>query len=206
MTDDLFEQAGVDHEWAHSFVVESNLIDPQPGENAPGSPVYDLHMQALLYAIRAGVNDCYALPRELHKMLLADHLWAGAPRTEPITIGFRRMLNPRRVAYYTWRWNADARERIGALRTRRKDATSEERQDEIWGLHCELMNIRPFELYNGRVGRLLMVNHAILVGEEPWVVPAEDRADYLNVIHTHPSASWVDEPLYRPSAVCYREW
>jgi hypothetical protein len=205
MTADLLEQAGIDHEWAHAFVVESNQIDPQPGENAPGSPIYDLHMQALLYAIRAGLDDCYALPRELHKMLLSDHPSAGVFRTQPIVIGFRATLNPRRVPYYTWRWNADARERIGALRTR-EEATSEERHDEVWGLHCELMNVRPFELYNGRVGRLLMVNHAILVGEDPWIVPASERADYLDTIHAHPSATWVDEPLYRPSAVSYREW
>lgn len=206
MTDDLLEQAGIDRDWAHAFVVESNLLDPQPGQNAPGSPVYDLHMQALLYAIRAGVNDCYALPRELHKVLLADHAFAGVFRTQQYAIGFRRMLNPDRVPYYTWRWNADVRGRIGELRTKRKDATSQDRQIVIWGLHAELMNVRPFELYNGRVGRLLMVNHAILVGEEPWIVFARDRADYLGAIHAHSSASWVDEPLYRTSAIRYREW
>lgn len=206
MTHDLLEEAGVDHEWVHNFVVESNLIDPQPGENSPGSPIYDLHMQALLYAIQAGVNDCYALPRELHKMLLGDHPFAGAARTQRATIGFRKMLRPTRVAFFTWRWHADARERIGALRTHRKYATSSERQEEIWGLHCELMNIRPFELFNGRVGRLLMVNQALLLGEEPWFVSADNRSEYVAAILSHPSAKWDAEPLYRPSAVSYREW
>jgi len=205
MTDDL-KRAGVDQSWAHTFVVESNLIDPQPGENAPGSPLYDLHMQALLYAIHAGVNDHYALPREAHKILLGDHPFAGVARTQRIRVGFREMLHPRRVPHYSWRWDADARERIGALRTRRQDATSEERQAEIWELHCELMNIRPFELFNGRVGRILMINQAILVGEEPWIVLNEDRTAYLDLIQSHPSASWPDEPLYRPSAISYREW
>ena len=163
-------------------------------------------MQALLYVIHAGVNDCYALPREVHKILLADHPFAGVPRKQPIRLGFRRMLNPTRVPHFSWRWDADARERIGSLRTQRQHATSVERQEEIWGLHCELMNIRPFELYNGRVGRLLMVNQAILVGEEPWFVASEGRPLYLDMIQTHPSVTWVDEPLYRPSAVCHSEW
>jgi len=162
-------------------------------------------MNALLYAIRAGVDDCYALPRELHKVLLADHPLAGVARTQKCVIGFRSMLNPQRVPYYAWRWNADARQRIGELRTK-QDSTPWERYHAIWGLHAELMNIRPFELYNGRVGRLLMVNHAILVGEVPWIVFADDRTDYLATIHAHWSADWVNEPLYRESAVRYREW
>lgn len=202
---DLLEQAGVDNTWAHEFVVESNLIDPQPGENEPGSPLYDLHMQALLHVIEAGVNDHYALPRELHRLLLGVHLLAGVARTQPITIGFRTMLHPRRVPYFTWRWNADARTRISTLR-KSSGSTSGERRDIVWDLHCELMNIRPYELYNGRVGRLLMVNHALLVGEDPWIVHSQDRDEYLATIRGHASARWVDEPLYAPSAVRYREW
>jgi hypothetical protein len=199
------EQAGIHPEWAHSFVVESNLIDPQPGDNVPGYPIYDLHMQALLHAIQAGVDDRYALPRELHRMLLGDHPLAGMPRTQPISIGFRTMLHPRRVPHYTWRWNADAREVITALR--KKEVLSlEESRGTVWDLHCELMNIRPFELYNGRVGRLLMVNHALLIGEMPLIIYSADRDEYVRLISRHPSAHWVDEPLYVPSAVRYREW
>lgn len=206
MISEPFSEAGVTARWAHEFVLNSNLIDPQPGLNAPGSPVYDLHMSALRYVIEAGLHDCYVLPRQLHKSLLGAHPLAGVQRTEPITIAFRETLSPKRVGYYVWRWNADAKERIDALRMYRKNASSLERQEVVWGLHCELMNIRPFELYNGRVGRLLMVNHAILVGERPWIVYASQRPLYMRVIHTHPSATWVHQPLYRPSALRYREW
>jgi hypothetical protein len=198
-----FERAGLSLSWAHEFVVESNQIDPQPGENAPGSPLYDLHYAALAHVVATSLEDRYALPRDLHSMLLPGHPLAGVSRSQPITIGFRKMLHPRRVAHFTWRWNADVRETIGELRSR--PCTWDERQDLIWDLHCELMNIRPFEIYNGRVGRLLLANHAILLGIEPALIRSDSREDYLARIRSHPSAAWVDEPRYRPSARRYRE-
>src|SRR5215467_10628722 len=160
-------------DWAHAYCVESNQIDPQPGENELGSPLYDLHRAALGHVVSAALDDRYALPRELHEMLLPDHPLAGVPRAQHSMIGFRKMLHPRRVPYYTWRWNTDARETIGELRSRH--STPDERQSLLWDLHCELMNIRPFELYNGRVGRLLMVNHAILLGEQPPLIRFAER-------------------------------
>lgn len=195
-----------DPDWANEFVIESNQIDPQPGENVPGAPLYDLHHAALMHAIAAGLADRYVLPRELHMMLLPEHPLAGVLRSHQTLIGFRKMLHPQRVPYYTWRWNADVRETIGELRSR--PSTEDERQGLLWDLHCELMNIRPFEIYNGRVGRLLLVNHAILLGEEPALVRFAERDDYLNTISSHPSASWVYEPQYLPSssAIRYREW
>jgi hypothetical protein len=198
---------GVDRDWLDDFVRESNLLDPQPSCE-PGQAGYDLHMEAVLYAVRCAVADCFALPREVHRILLPDHPFGGIDREQPFRMGFRMMLQPHRVPYYCWRWNCDARERIGALRTRRRDAVAWQRQQEIWDLHCELMNIRPFELYNGRVGRALMVNHAILAGEDPWIVPFSSRALYVSTIQQHPSADWVYQPLYRPDpgAVRYTDW
>lgn len=196
----------IDSEWAHEFVIESNQIDPQPGVNAPGAPLYDLHHAALQHVIAMGSADRYALPRDIHRMLLPDHPLAGVLRSHAYIMGFKKMLHHRRVPYYTWRWNMDARETIGEIRSR--ESTEEERQTLLWDLHCELMNIRPFEIYNGRVGRLLLVNHALLLGEEPVLIRFQERDDYLDTISAHPSATWVHEPMYRPSnlAVRYCEW
>lgn len=103
-----------------------------------------------------------------------------------------------------WRWNADAREQISAARMR--ETALVDRRQCLWGLHYELMNIRPFELFNGRVGRLLLVNHSILLGLEPEVLYFEERDAYLEAIRTHSSRDWGSTPLYKPSAVRYGEW
>jgi hypothetical protein len=203
MTECPFANVGLSRDWAHEFVSQSNEIDPQPGDNAPGSPLYDLHYKALTHAVMSGSSERFALPRDLHVLLLPDHPLSGALRTQQCSIGFRTMLHPTRVAHYTWRWNADVRETIGELRSRQSE--SDDRQELIWDLHCELMNIRPFELYNGRVGRLLMVNHALLLGEEPTLIRFDERDDYVASISSHPSAAWVNEPRFRPSAIRYRE-
>lgn len=201
---DFEPETGLTSDWLHEFVVESNRIDPQVGNNAPGDPLYDLHHAALQHCIASALADRYALPRELHSMLLPEHPLGGVVRAQESHIGFRKMLQPHRVPYYTWRWNADARESIGELRWRR--SRSEERQNVLWDLHCELMNIRPFEMYNGRVGRLLLVNHAILLGEQPPLIRFSERDDYIDMVRGHLSATWVDEPLYKPSAIRYHEW
>lgn len=200
----VFEQAGLSADWGRWFVFESNRIDPSVGDNAPGHPSFDAHLEALTEAVSSGLADRFALPRELHAALLPGHPLAGLLRTQPRIIGLREALAPVRVPYFTWRWNADAREQIGAIRTR--GGTLEERRSCLWGLHYELMNVRPFELFNGRVGRLLLVNHSVLLGLEPEVIYFEERDAYLEAIREHSSRSWVETPLYKPSAVCYREW
>jgi hypothetical protein len=87
-----------------------------------------------------------------------------------------------------WRWGVDTRQRIEVAR---EDTVSEdERESMVWNLHCELVNIHPYELYNGRVGRIVMVNHALLTDLSPWVVTLDSRPEYFALLKDHPSSGW----------------
>lgn len=188
---ELLERLHLAPDWPHEFVTESNQIDPQPQPSTPGHPIYDWHYEALLYVLRVSVEDRYALPKEIHKLLLRDHVHAGNLRRQRAFIGMNRTVDPIQVPKLMWRWNRHVSDTIDSLRTDDDSIEPDLKQADVWGLHCELMNIRPFELYNGKVGRLLMVNHSLLVDLEPWIIPADlGRDDYFRVIRNHPSFEW----------------
>lgn len=194
-TQELLNQAGLRAEWAHEFVVESNMIDPQPGPDGPGSVLYDAHTNAVLYAIRMASEDRYALPKVVHELLLPDHPLAGKLRTIETKIGLNDILPAAMIQFFFWRWNREVHTTIDDLRTDDDSIDEEDKISRIWQHHSELMNIRPFELYNGKVGRVLMVNHALLVDINPWIVPCKTgREDYFDLIRTHPSARWGTHP------------
>jgi hypothetical protein len=192
---ELLERLSLSADWTREFVTESNQIDPQPGDSS--ASIYDWHYEALLYVLSMAADDRYALPREIHRLLLREHPQAGRLRNQSARIACNGVVDPARVPALMFRWNNNVHETIDALRTDDNSVDSDLKRADVWGLHCELMNIRPFELYNGKVGRLLMVNHALLVGVEPWIVPADlGRDDYFGVIRNHPSFIWaVDPPL-----------
>jgi hypothetical protein len=190
---ELLRKAGLTADWLHEFITESNKIDPQP-DDGPGSDVYTRHRDSLLYAIRAGVDDRYALPREVHRLLLGkDEPYEL--RTQPFRIGINDVLPAGMVKKEFWKWNRRLQQAIDLLRTDDNSIPAEHKRAEIWGLHCELMNIRPFDSCNGKMGRVLMVNHALLVDLVPWVISCDHgREDYFDVIRTHPSSAWGNNP------------
>jgi hypothetical protein len=193
---ELFHQAGLTPEWVDEFVTESNKIDPQPGPQGPGSLLFDGHREAVVYAIRMASEDRYALPHEIHRLLLRDHPRAGELRCGELKIGGAKIVAAKHVPYLFWKWTRTTQEVIDSLRTDDKDAVDPDTSIScIWDLHCEFENIHPYELYNGKVGRVLMVNHALLVDIDPWIIPCEvGREDYFNVIRSHESVGWADHP------------
>lgn len=192
---ELLRHLHLPDDWAHEFVTESNRIDPQARESGQGSDIYDWHREALLYVLTMSATDRYALPKEIHRLLLRDHVHAGHVRRQRIRFGFNPTVDPVKVPQLLFNWNANVRETIDALRVDDDSVDEDTKKADIWGLHCELMNIRPFELYNGKVGRLLMVNHALLVDLEPWIIPADTgRDEYFSVIRNHPSFAWAQDP------------
>lgn len=193
---ELFKQAGLPQGWAHEFVIESNLIDPQPGPSGPGSVLYDAHMEALIYAIRMASEDRYALPKTVHELLLPGHPLAGILRTHEVKIGLNDLLPVAQVSHFMWKWNRAAQMMVDDLRTDDDSLDPDDKITEIWESHCEFENIHPFELYNGKVGRCLMVNHALLVDVNPWIIPCElGREDYFDMIRSHPSSRWGTHPV-----------
>jgi len=192
---ELLKQAGLHSDWVHEFVIESNKIDPQPGHADPGNPLYDTHREALVYCIRMASEDRYALPKSLHEMLLRDHPLAGVLRVNNKRVSVNNILLAVHVPHYMWKWNRAAQNVVDALRTDDDSIDPDDKINHLWDLHCEFENIHPYELYNGKVGRLLMVNHALLVDVDPWIIPCElGRDDYFNMIRHHPSSLWGSNP------------
>lgn len=171
----------LDEDWRTTFVRESNEIDPQPGfENTPGSPRWDDHRRALDLAIVAGEHTKLADPRRMHRVLMGT-MWpeiAGRPRTVDLVVGGRRcpfhQLVPRLLAT----WNKRVAALLGVLDHRLRGQDTASRLALVWDLHVEFEHIHPFRDGNGRTGRILMVNHALLLGVDPPLVTYDGRHEY----------------------------
>jgi hypothetical protein len=190
----LLNSAGIPPEWLDIFVQESNKIDPQPGSSDVGTYVYDNHRQAVLYAIRMALEDRYALPREVHTLLLGGHPKAGVLRKYDTAVGFNDLMPHTIVARYMWDWNRRLSDVVDSLRVDDGSIPEARKRELLWSLHCELMNIRPYELFNGKTGRVLLINHALLVDCKPWLIASDKREAYFDVIRTHPSSKWAKNP------------
>jgi hypothetical protein len=156
--------------------------------------VYDSHRNALLYALHMAESDRYALPNEVYKLMVSSEHTGQGLRTQPVMFGGRAVLHPRLIKHELFLWNRRVQQVVDSLRTDDASIPEEQKRSEIWGLHCELMNIRPYDHCNGKVGRVLMVNHALLTDTQAWVVPAASRQEYFNTIRQHPSAQWGANP------------
>jgi hypothetical protein len=191
---ELFHQAGLPEDWVTKFVVESNKIDPQPGPDGPGTLIFEGHREAVVYAIRMASEDRYAPPNAVHRLLLRDHPAAEKLRSRDLKIGLNDILPATLVPHSLWKWNKSVHQVIDSLRVSDRSIDPDLKFDEICDLHCEFENIHPYELYNGKVGRILMVNHALLVDMDPWIVTCLKREDYLDMIRDHPSSEWGVNP------------
>ena len=58
----------------------------------------------------------------------------------------------------------------------KKDATL----DQILDFHVHFEQIRPFEDYNGRVGRLIMMKECLRYGITPFIIDDKRRSGYMN--------------------------
>lgn len=188
---ELLYQAELTPKWLDEFIEESNKLDPNP--NQTNDSTCDRHKDALIYAIKTAQEGCFALPHAVHKLLLGDHPLAGKFRQRDIKIGLSYPLDASRIRYFMWKWNRWVQVFVDFMRTQ-KEWDAEQKVSEIWNFHCIFEIIHPYDLCNGRVGRILMVNHALLVGIAPWIVPSTKREDYFELIKTHPCSSWGLEP------------
>lgn len=165
----------------HSFVHEHNLIDPQPGHlNSPGDPHYDDHLNAAAYVVKLSTLGKRVEPRNIHRRLMRRlkgfEKEAGRFRRWDVQVGGHTCPYWERVPTLLRLWTITLKDipRIALL-------TEEERRAWVWRTHVEYEHIHPFSDGNGRSGRLLMLNHALLVGLEPWYVPYADRYAYYDL-------------------------
>lgn len=174
--------------WMQDFVHESNLIDPQPGfENEPGSARFDDHMKALETVIAYGNAGDIIAPKAVHKMLMGT-MWpeiAGELRKVWVSVSAQNCPPPEAIPDLLSKWN-EIVERVLSKRDAITDLdgdTTYEKYDKnlVLKLHVQFEKIHPFRDGNGRSGRLLMVNHAIILGIEPWVTEYDTRFDYYDL-------------------------
>lgn len=170
-----------DQAWLEQFVYESNEIDPQPEfDNRPGSPRWDDHLDAVSHAITASRQARAADPRAIHQILMG-RMWpaiAGSLRTVNVGIGRHTCTPfwqvPEKLATWKQAISSQFEHRIDELRR----LSTDNRLDAIWTKHIEFERIHPFRDGNGRTGRILMVNQALLAGVEPPLVRYRNRFDY----------------------------
>jgi Fic family protein len=160
--------------WKVRFVLESNKIDPQPGyQNVPGDPRYDDHMAALEAAIAAGEAKQLASPLVLHQLLMQHFKemknWSGVYRMYDVIVGSHPCPDWSLVPGLMKHWHDVVQSRIlGGVPA----------EKTVWDIHIAFERIHPFIDGNGRTGRLLMVNHALCLGLEPWIVEYDKVKDY----------------------------
>lgn len=167
----------MDKEWKERFVLESNKIDSQPGhKNEPGDPHFDDHLQALESCFASAgmlIRDAKRLHFTLMVNLKDMEEHAGVWRRCGVMVGGRVCPDWQDIPRLMGNWVKEV-----AASLEDPPATPQAKKDLVWRLHVDYEHIHPFIDGNGRSGRLLMVNHALFLGLEPWIVEHANVADY----------------------------
>lgn len=182
--------------WFREFVTESNKIDRQvshypkghprwypPHKNEPGDPSYDDHLQSAIQAVTLGLRGQLMAPLACHLGLTLNLRGYNADgrgqlRRVPVFVGNKEFPSPDKLGRLLVEWQASVALPLVKFRKNELGMDAEEREALIWRWHVEFENIHPCVDGNGRVGRLLMVNHAVLFGLEPWIVRYDERDAY----------------------------
>lgn len=168
----------LDQEWREKFVYESNKIDPQPGHvSRPGDASFDDHMKALEHVLDAGKDKVLLDPKTIHLLLMRNlqnmKHEAGVLRSGNVMVGGRLCPDWQEVPDLLADWWKSL-----VFNTSSPPETPEDKKALVWDLHIDYEHIHPFIDGNGRSGRLLMVNHALFLGIDPWIVEHRNVMDY----------------------------
>lgn len=171
-------------DFVEHFAYESNLIDPQPGhENRPGDPHFDDHIKAIDLAIDLASEHKIADHNLIHKTLMKNlqgmKKYAGKYRTCGVMVGNRICPDWHIIKNLIKRWENNVNFCISNM----KDASYEEKEKAAWDLHVEYEKIHPYIDGNGRSGRILMLNHRLLLGVEPIIIEYKNRWEYYKRFH-----------------------
>lgn len=141
--------------WEQKFVEHSSALDRAiPSQE---------HIRALHYAVTLGTKNKHVSPHILDTMLTGS--------------GFREVeqkgaADPSVVSEYLWLWCRAARKYIpSTIKVSAKTAMA-------FSLHHEFMRIAPFKNFNGSIGRILLVNHMLLLNLSPCTILESDRKRY----------------------------
>lgn len=170
----------VDSKFLEEFVHESNLIDPQPGhENKPGDAHFDDHLKAANLAVKLAEEDSIAPPDLVHETLMRNlkgmRKHAGVYREEYVSVGNRLCPPPEAIPDLMKKWN----KRVSFdIRRAKKTGSKKSKEQLVWDLHISYEYVHPWIDGNGRSGRVLMLNHALILDLKPWIVHYNNRVEY----------------------------
>ena len=164
------------------FVIESNMIDPQPGfnGNTPGDLMYDNHLAALELVLSNDWNFELTSPLDIHRVLtrgvplFEDYGMSGKYRDVDCWIGNAICPKPFLIPSLMMHWYEKTMFLI--------DEAQKSPVEIAWISHHMFEVVHPFIDGNGRTGRLIFNKILTQLGEEPKIIFYEDRFQYYEAI------------------------
>ncbi len=180
--------------WKHVFIVESGLIDPQPGYSCykPGQLLFDNHLNALNFVLSSEweLNNHTALDvhRKLTKNIdfFEDHNHSGKYRNCDVWIGHDLCPNHIIIPDLMYQWLSVTNKLI--------ELNYQGKVDGIIAAsfsHHMFEVIHPFIDGNGRTGRLLFNKVLTQCNEDPRIIYFKDRSLYYDEIQYFREKYWI---------------
>ena len=174
--------------WKHLFVVQSGLIDPQPGYpcDKPGQLMYDNHITALNFSLSDGWELNYNTPLDIHRLLtrgvsyFEDSGMSGKYRDCDVWIGDDLCPKHITIPNLMKQWFNITKK----LMDDHFDSTTNKftALEIAWISHHMFEVVHPFIDGNGRTGRLLLNKVLSDLGHDPVIVNYDNRISYYNCI------------------------
>lgn len=186
--------------WKEIFVIESSLIDPQPGYpcSRPGEIMFDNHMNAIEFVLSKGWELNENTPLDIHRILTRgisfyeDRGDSGKYRTCDVWIGENKCPTPYLVPILMKNdWHENTKNLMNKVYAGEMKAI-----DAAWISHHIFEIIHPFVDGNGRTGRLLFNKFLFDCGEEPHVIFWEDRFIYYDSIEEFRTNHWTGKQFF----------
>ena len=181
----------------HTFIVETNKIDPQydesgtliPGAN-PGDPMYDNHVNAFEYIPQTRTTSTVDLVKDIHRELTRgisiyeDRGNSGRFRQCSVTIAGQTAPNPYVAEELIRTVLQSAMYRISAIEIYNRDLrkSPQDALDLAWWCHNLFECAHPFVDGNGRTGRVLLNEVLRRLGHERIVIYDKDKEEYYRRI------------------------
>jgi Fic family protein len=156
--------------WKHTFVYESNLIDPQPGYvgTHSGCTLYNNHMSALNFVLSDGWELNQNTPLDIHRLLTRGIPFfeqdggSGSYRNCNVFIGGTKAPSPYMIQNLMSQWFY--------ISDKLMQDESLSAFDVATLVHHMFEVVHPFIDGNGRTGRLLFQKVLFQLGHDPQII------------------------------------